>query len=337
MHPDDWLRRQTYHHRDFSPGALVEAKQASGQRISLAIPTLNEAATIGNIVTCLHKDLINDHPLLDELFVIDSGSTDQTLQIARDAGASVLDASTILPAEGHLEGKGENLWKAGHALSGDILLFVDGDISNFHSGFATGLLGPLLNNPDIHFTKAFYERPINGDSLGLGGGRVTEILIRPLLNLFFPELTAFVQPLSGEYAIRRSLFETLPMPSGYGVETGNLIDISRRIGLAGMAQVDLEERKHRNRPVSELGTMSFAILQTLLRRLSPAQRASNGLPLTTPTTTLHAIENTPNGPVRTTSDANERERPPLIKLAAYRQRRRAIEQSQAPSTANNQE
>jgi len=326
IHPDDWLKQRTFHHRDFLPNELVTSKRAAGQLISLAIPTLNEATTIGPIVRCLHINLVQRHPLLDELYVIDSGSTDDTQQIARDAGATVLQASSILPSHGHLVGKGENLWKAGHALSGDILVFVDGDIHNFHSGFVTGLLGPLLNEPDIHFTKAFYERPVEGDSLALGGGRVTEILMRPLLNLFFPELTAFVQPLSGEYAFRRPLLENLPMPTGYGVEAGNLIDIFRLIGLHGMAQVDLEERKHRNRSACELGNMSFGILQTLLRRLSPSQRALNGLPLDPPTT-FHSIQNTLHGPVRTATQSSEKERPPLIEIPAYLERRRAIERS----------
>jgi glucosyl-3-phosphoglycerate synthase len=166
-------------------------------------------------------------------------------------------------------GKGENLWKALHVCTGDLVCFVDGDISNFHPRFVTGLLGPLLTDPTVAYVKAFYERPLTdpGGFRPTGGGRVSEILVRPLLSLFYPELTAFLQPLAGEYAARREVFESLAFPTGYGVELAHLIDLARTTGLGAVAQVDLDERIHRNRGEDELGRMAFGILRALFRRL----------------------------------------------------------------------
>lgn len=259
---------KVFHHSRFGDVASLAAAK-NGQRIAVCIPTLNEAESIGAIVTTIRSELMERHPLVDELLVIDSGSSDDTRLIAVDAGARVLLSDQIAPDEDTFRGKGENLWKALHATDCDLVCFIDGDIGNFGPHFVTGLVGPLLTDPSIGHVKAFYERPItqaNGFR-PTGGGRVSEILVRPLLSLFYPELTAFLQPLSGEYAARREVFRSLPFPCGYGVELAHLIDLSRTLGLDAMAQTDLDQRQHRNRSDEELGRMSFGILQVLFRRL----------------------------------------------------------------------
>lgn len=244
-------------------------KRSAGHTISVCIPTLDEGGTIGAIVSSIRSELMEVVPLIDEILVIDSGSTDGTCELAARAGASVHISADIAPTLGTFQGKGENLWKALRAATGDLICYIDGDITNFHPRFVTGLVGPLLHDPGIGYVKAFYERPLD-HSQGFrqtGGGRVSEILVRPLLSLFYPELTRFLQPLSGEYAARRSLLETLAFPTGYGVEIAHLIDISSYHNLSVTAQTDLDQRYHRNRTDTELGRMAFAILQVVLRRL----------------------------------------------------------------------
>ena len=258
-----------FHYQQFADlGALVALKKS--QRISVCIPTLNEADTIGQIVAMIRAALMNEHSLVDELLVIDSGSSDGTREIAAAAGATVHVAADIPPHDESYLGKGENLWKALHVSHGDIVCYVDGDISNFHTGFVTGLVGPLLAHHDIDYVKAFYERPLayGDESHSTGGGRVSEILIRPLMSLFYPELTGIIQPLSGEYAGRRATLESLAFPTGYGVEIAHLIDLAQRGGLDRLAQTDLVKRIHRNRSDEELGGMAFAILRVILRRLA---------------------------------------------------------------------
>ncbi len=275
---------QRYHHRQFAdPGALVARKQA--HRIAVCIPTLNEAATIGPIVDCIRHHLMDGAPLVDELLVIDSGSTDATRDLAAAAGATVHLSAAIAPHLGSHLGKGENLWKALLCATGDMICYIDGDIRNFHPGFVTGLIGPLLIDPATDFVKAYYERPLSqGDDLHpSGGGRVSEILVRPLLSLFYPELAAILQPLAGEYAARRPLLESLAFPTGYGVEIAHLIDLAQAGKLGNIAQTDLEQRVHRNRGDAELGRMAFAILRVVLRRLE----RDGKLTLTDPLPDLH--------------------------------------------------
>jgi glucosyl-3-phosphoglycerate synthase len=271
---------KVFHHSRFGDvAALAAAKH--GQRIAVCIPTLDEAATIGTIVTTIRKELMERHSLVDELLVIDSGSTDRTREIAEQSGARVFHSRMIAPEEGTFRGKGENLWKALHATDCDLVCFIDGDIGNFGTRFVTGLIGPLLTDPNIGYVKAFYERPLTHPN-GIrptGGGRVSEILVRPLLSLFYPELTAFLQPLSGEYAARREVFHSLAFPGGYGVELAHLIDLSRSLGLDSMAQTDLDQRLHRNRSDEELGRMSFGILQVLFRRLQRDGKLDLHVPL----------------------------------------------------------
>lgn len=265
-----WLLDHTFHHSQFADlERLVDLKQKQGVRISLCLPTLNEERTIGKEIVLLKSELMTRHPLLDEIAVIDSGSTDRTREVAASFGADVYLASDILPSAGAKKGKGENLWKALYQLTGDLVVYVDADIANVRPYFAYGLLGPLLEKPEVQYVKAFYDRPLQvGKGVRMpGGGRVTELLVRPLFSLFFPELASFIQPLSGEYAARRETLEHLSFPIGYGVETTHLIDIYHRAGLAAFAQVDLDQRVHRNQSTASLGRMSFGILQVFFDRL----------------------------------------------------------------------
>jgi glucosyl-3-phosphoglycerate synthase len=266
-----------FHYRQFSDVAGLSALKGA-QRISVCIPTLNEEQTIGPIVSILRQELAG---LVDEILVIDSDSSDSTREIAKAAGAMVYRASEILPDQASSIGKGENLWKALHVACGDLICFIDGDISSFHSGFVTGLIGPLLHDSEIDYVKAFYERPLAyGDEFhSTGGGRVSEILIRPLISLFYPELAFILQPLSGEYAARRNTLESLAFPIGYGVEIAHLIDLARDGKIHRIAQTDLVKRIHRNRDDGELGSMAFALLRVVLRRLERDGKISLAKPL----------------------------------------------------------
>jgi glycosyltransferase involved in cell wall biosynthesis len=270
----DWFTRRTYHHRDYDPRQLLQEKDRQGCTISLCIPALNEAATIGPIVRSVRRQLMDRLPLLDEVVVVDSNSADGTADRAADEGALVVQDREIRPDLEPMYGKGEAMWKSLFVTRGDLVAWLDADIRNFHPRFVYGVLGPLLRDPSVGYVKGFYERPIlDGDRLtGLGGGRVTELMARPLLNMFWPHLAGIVQPLSGEYAGRRALLEQVPFFTGYGVEIGMLIDVADRFGLDAIAQVDLERRVHRNRDLADLSRMAFAVLQTAMRRLASSGR-----------------------------------------------------------------
>ncbi len=264
-----WLKHNTFHHSDFwDLKKLVESKEEQGLTISLCLPTLNEETTIGKEIVLFKSELMNRYPLLDEIAVIDSGSTDKTIEVAQAFGADTYLADDILPGLEKKKGKGENLWKSIYQLKGDIIVFVDADIKNIHPRFAYGLIGPLIYRPEVKYVKGFYDRPLTLSNITRpsGGGRVTEILVRPLFSLFYPELTAIIQPLSGEYAVRREVVEGISFPIGYGVETSHLIDIYSQHGLEAFAQSDLDQRIHDNKSTRDLGKMSFGILQTFLTR-----------------------------------------------------------------------
>ncbi len=316
----EWLQRKTFHHSAFSDlKRMVERKHAQGLKISLCIPTFNEEATIGGEVRVFCTELMGRHALLDEVVVIDSGSTDRTVEVAREAGAEVHAASDILPEAGLKRGKGENLWKAIYQLKGDLIVYVDGDIVNIHPRFVYGLVGPLIEDPEICYVKGFYDRPLSlsSETRLTGGGRVTEILVRPLFSAFFPELSALVQPLSGEYAVRRSVLEAIPFPIGYGVEMSHILDVYNRWGMEAFAQVDLERRVHRNQTTAALGRMSFGILQVFFNRLKQFGLARE---LPDIGTFYRAVENTGQTLKLHQYEIAEDERPPMIELDAYRRK-----------------
>ena len=312
-----WLDRNTFHHGEFwDILKLVEEKEKKGLSISLCIPTLNEEKTIGKEVLILRSELMERYPLIDEFAVIDSGSSDKTLEVAASYGADVYLASDILPEVGDKRGKGENLWKAIHQLNGDVICYVDADISNIHPRFVYGLVAPLIHREEIHYVKAFYDRPLNYSS-GLrstGGGRVTEILIRPLFSLFYPELTNVIQPLSGEYAARREVLEIIPFPIGYGVETSHLLDLYEKFGLDAFAQTDLDRRVHRNQTTNALGKMSFGILQTFFNRLHAQGKIDQMPNMETFYRRFEVEDGVYNQLVQ---EVVEEERPPMIEIEEY--------------------
>ena len=315
-----WLDQNTFHHGEFwDILKLVKEKEKKGLKISLCIPTLNEEKTIGKEVLILRSELMERYPLIDEFAIIDSGSEDKTLEVAGSYGADTYLASDILPEEGDKRGKGENLWKAIHQLKGDIICYVDADISNIHPRFVYGLVAPLIHRAEVQYVKAFYDRPLNYSS-GLrssGGGRVTEILIRPLFSLFYPELTNIIQPLSGEYAARREVLEIIPFPIGYGVETSHLLDLYLKFGLDAFAQTDLDRRVHRNQTTNALGKMSFGILQTFINRLHSQGKIDRIPDMETFYRRFQVEDGSYN---QLTQEVVEEERRPMIEVAGYQNR-----------------
>jgi glucosyl-3-phosphoglycerate synthase len=320
MNAEKWLEKRTFHHSNFwDIKWLMEEKERQGLTISLCLPALNEEKTIGQEIVILKAELFDRYRLIDEIAVIDSGSTDQTCEIASSFGADVYVAEDCLKEEGHQRGKGENLWKALYLLKGDIIVYVDSDIRNIHPRFVYGLVGPLIQDPEVHYVKAFYDRPIAYSGLlrPTGGGRVTEILTRPLFSLFYPELAAILQPLSGEYAGRRSILEQIPFPVGYGVETSMLIDIYQKLGLNAFAQTDLDQRVHRNQETIALGRMAFGLLRTFMARLSREEKVQfqEALP-----SIMRQYEVGDGGYRQLKYEIEEVERRPMIEVPAYREK-----------------
>jgi glucosyl-3-phosphoglycerate synthase len=309
-----WFARRTSRASDWSAARLVDAKGST--TVSVVLPALNEEDTVGAIVATIRRRLVERHGLVDELVVMDSGSTDRTIEEAAEAGARVVRREEVLPRFAPLPGKGEVLWRSLAATSGDLLVFVDSDLRDFTANFVTGLLGPLLSDPAVQLVKATYDRPLaHGEAVvPAGGGRVTELVARPLLNMYWPELAGFIQPLSGEYAARRPLLERLPFPTGYGVEVGILVDALRLVGLDALAQVDLDRRKHRNQEIGKLGRMASEIFQVALLRLEREGR----IKLDTETCTdLIQYERTEDGYRVHRSEIAPIERPPMETVPDY--------------------
>jgi len=317
---DKWFAENTFHADEFKDlNELVALKREQGATISLALPSLNEQETVGKVIKVMQKELVKKFPLLDEIVLIDSNSTDRTREIAARSGVPVYIHQNLLERLGARNGKGEALWKSLLVTCGDIIVWIDTDIVNIHPRFVYGILGPLLINPQVQFVKGFYRRPLRvGEKIQAGGGgRVTELTARPLLNLFYPELSGVIQPLSGEYAGRRAALEQLRFFSGYGVETGLLIDIYEKYGLSAIAQVDLLERIHHNQPLEALGKMSFAIIQTVIRKLE--SRFGRAV-LEDVNRSMKMIRYGAQGYFLDVEEIAERDRPPMIEVPEYRQR-----------------
>jgi glucosyl-3-phosphoglycerate synthase len=291
---------RTFHHAEFDVPSLVEAK--GSHRVSVCLPARDEQATVGAIVERVDRSLVRAG-LVDEILVVDDHSRDRTAAVAASAGARVVAAADVLPQFGDGHGKGEALWKSLHEAEGDLIVWCDADLLDFDPGFVVGLVGPLLTRHDIGFVKGFYDRP--SSEPGNRGGRVTELVARPVLSLLFPHLTSIVQPLAGEYAGRREILEQLPFVEGYGVDLALLVDVAARFGPEVIAQVDLGVRHHRNRPLDELSPQAAAILQTALRKA--------GSPVGTDPAVLvrPGLE-----PVQ----IDPAERPPLVTVSTYRRR-----------------
>ena len=310
-----WSTFRTSRAQDWPPDRLLQAK---GQTtVSVVIPARDEEATVGAIATTIRSALIEAVPLVDEVIVVDSRSADGTAAAARAAGAFVVSQDDITRGLPPMHGKGDAMWAGMAAASGDVVAFIDADVDPFDPRFVTGLLGPLLTDPAISFVKGFYHRPLTsgGHSEPDGGGRVTELLARPLLNLFWPDLAGLVQPLAGEAAGRREVLDRVPFVSGYGVEIAMLVDLLDLVGLDALAQVDLGERAHRNQSNEALGQMAAQILLTAWSRLVREGRADAGNPLPSVLTQFRrgGERPLPNlGREIVVSDVGINERPPLL-------------------------
>ncbi len=316
-----WSAYRSSNAQDWPLGRLLQAK--GGTTVSVVIPARDEEATVGPIVTAIRDTLAAPAGLVDEVIVVDSRSSDRTAAVARAAGARVVSQEEQTRGLPPMHGKGDALWAGLAAASGQIVAFVDADVRPFHPHFVTGLLGPLLTDPTLSFVKGFYHRPLRsgGYSERDGGGRVTELVARPLLNLFWPDLAGFVQPLAGESAGRRDVLTRLPFVSGYGVEIAMLIDLLGLAGLDALAQVDLGERVHRNQSTEALGRMAAQIQLTAWSRLVRQGRADGGDPLPATMTQFRRGGDHPLpslGRDIVVSDVSIDERPPLADVNVLR-------------------
>jgi glucosyl-3-phosphoglycerate synthase len=309
---DAWFRRRTSVWQDWPLNPLLESKRRLGVTISVVIPARNEERTVAEVVTALRQALMTDAGLVDEIVVMDSDSTDATSRVAAAAGATVHKTVEVAPELGSHPGKGEALWKSLLVTRGDLLVFVDADLTHWGPHFVTGLLGPLLADPGVLLVKGFYERLYTGSdgSASADGGRVTELVARPLLSMWWPELTNVVQPLAGEWAARRSLMESLPIPVGYGVELATLLDTARMHGLDAVAQVDLGRRGHRHQASHDLALMAAELMV-----VAEGRRGSGWAPQPDVPFYLRQFVR-PNGHVRRrTRQVPTHERPPIRTIA----------------------
>lgn len=317
VNPEEWFARNTVSSHEFSDlNRLVKLKEEQGISISLGLLALNEEETIGNIIQMIREALMEQVQLLDEIILIDSGSTDSTRKIAEKLGIPIYIHSEILPQYGTFEGKGEALWKSLYILKGDMLAWIDTDIVNIQPHFVYGILGPLLHNLSIQYVKGYYRRPfkIDGGKFADAGGRVTELVARPLINIFFPELSGLIQPLAGEFAVRREVIERLPVFTGYGVEMGLLIDLLNIIDLNGIAQVDLIERIHHHQSLQSLSEMSFDIIQAVIQRLDEQRKIQLMEKINDTMNLVNYVSNHPSLKLR---KSHNFERPPIATLPEY--------------------
>ena len=313
-----WLPRRSSSVEQWPAERLLAAK--TGRTVSVVLPARDEEATVGAIVAAIRGQLMKRAPLVDELIVVDSRSRDATAAVAAAAGATVVDQDDVPPQLPPLDGKGAALWKGLAVSTGQLVAFVDADLTAFTPEFVTGLLGPLLVDPTVGYVKGFYHRPLvrPAGTVPDGGGRVTELVARPLLNLYWPSLAGFVQPLAGEYAGRREVLERIPFVSGYGVELAMLVDVLELLGLDAMAQVDLGYRQHRHHDNEVLGRMSGQIQLTAFSRL---QRYGRVVAAGQPGTLLTQFRRGPQSGIGVdreivVTDLAIGERPPLAELRA---------------------
>jgi glucosyl-3-phosphoglycerate synthase len=276
----DWFARRTWQPAGWTAAELAAAK--AGRTVSVVLPALNEEDTVGHVVAAVHTLTLpaasGQGPLVDEIVVLDGGCTDRTAERAAAAGARVVTREQAFPGVEVRPGKGEVLWRSLVATTGDVIVFVDADLVDIDAGLVVGLLGPLLTTDGVALVKGFYRRPLRLETAetGTGGGRVTELVARPLIARFAPELSGIVQPLGGEYAATRDLLESVPFAASYGVEIALLLDTVHTRGLDAIAQVDLGVRKHRHRTLLELGLMSAEVLDTVLSRAPDGRLPASG-------------------------------------------------------------
>jgi glucosyl-3-phosphoglycerate synthase len=304
---------------DLDLPALLRAKRWGNHRVSVVLPARDEEATVGRLVADVRERWIRRVPLVDELVVMDSDSTDATAAVARAAGADVVATGEVLPAHGSRPGKGEALWKSLAATTGDLLVFLDADLLGNVSHYVPGLLAPLLIDPQVSYVKGCYTRPLELDGIvqPAGGGRVTELTARPLLNALWPELAGFVQPLGGEYAGRRAALEQVPFVSGYGVEVGLLVDLLEIGGLGSLAQVDLGVRRHSSQAEEALGAMAGEVVSTVLARAECGRPGSRGVEASG---LLTQFRHDGSGFQPISRAVAVDERPPMETVAEYRNR-----------------
>jgi glucosyl-3-phosphoglycerate synthase len=321
MRPDAraWFRHRTTSATSLAEvdlDSLLRAKRRGGHRVSVVLPARDEEATVGGLVADLREHWMRRLPLVDELLVVDSDSTDGTAAVARAAGADVVATADVLPAYGSRPGKGEALWKSLAATTGDLIVFLDSDLIGDVTHYVPGLLGPLLADPQVLYVKGCYTRPLEagGSVEAAGGGRVTELTARPLLNALWPELAGFVQPLGGEYAGRRSALELVPFVSAYGVEIGLLIDLLDLGGLSSLAQVDLGERRHTSQSQDALGAMAGQVVSTVLARAECARPGHHRLDASG---LLTQFRRDGTGFVPRSRAVAVDERPPMATIAEY--------------------
>lgn len=324
----EWFERRSFKHEKFSDlSELGRLKRESGQTVSLVLPSRNVADTVGGIldaVRALNEEMPGGIQLVDQTLVVDADSEDGTAEVALGKGAEVFSENELLSTYGGAHGKGDAMWRSLSVATGDIVMFADADTRDFKPQFLYGTLGPMFAAPGVRFVKGAFRRPFKSNEAVEqdGGGRVTELTTKPLFNLFYPELTGFVQPLAGEFAADKELFASIPFLTGYAVETGIMIDVLKKVGLGAMAQVDLGTRQNRHQPLFDLGRMSYSVLRAVARRLRQDGRLQQvrdpGLPdsLFQFSEYLHAVA-TPEGLELREHVEELVERPPLAEVMSF--------------------
>ncbi|HXA54616.1 MAG TPA: glucosyl-3-phosphoglycerate synthase [Solirubrobacteraceae bacterium] len=304
-----WARTRTFHHSRYTAERIARERTMS---VSVCVPAKECAGTVGRVAAELVG--LRERGAIDEVVVVDAASRDGTAAVARRAGARVLQEAELMPRFGEVLGKGDAMWRALSATEGEVVCYLDADTDAFDSHFATGVIGSLVCEQGVEFVKGFYRRPLAHGEMRVpdGGGRVNHLTARPALALFYPELAAVRQPLAGEVAARRELLERLPFATGYAVEIAMLIDVWREVGLAGIAQVDLEEHRNRSQPLQALVPMAHTVLATIARRLQREGRL-----VEPPVGEQAAVAVDTREPDADGVDADERrapERPPLASV-----------------------